>query len=108
MKKICVSFVVFLCVILFLLIPSGMTQAEEVKKSETEIGIELEIFTPKEDKVKPPLINGGDNMSDHRLLPQTGELLTSLIIVLIGISLLIFVLGVLSIKQIYQTTYWEV
>ncbi len=108
MKKICVSLVGCLCLILFLTVSSTSTQAEEVKKEKTEVGIELEVPIPKKEEPKPPLIDGGDNKPDQRLLPKTGELLSSLIVVLLGISLFIFSLGVLAIKRLYQTASWEV
>lgn len=108
MKKIFINFIGYLCVIVFLLVPYHVAKAEEVKKSQTEIGIELEMYTKEEGNIKPPLINGGNNSGNNKLLPKTGELLSSVIAVLAGISLLIFSVGVLSIKQIYQTASWEV
>lgn len=108
MKKLWVSFASCLCTILFLAFSVTFVQAEEVKKSETNVGVQIEQSDVQKEVSKPPLINGGNNTPDQRLLPKTGELLSSLIVVLLGLSLFIFGLGVMSIKQLYQTTSWEV
>jgi LPXTG-motif cell wall-anchored protein len=42
------------------------------------------------------------------MLPQTGEMLASLIVILIGFSLFIFSIGILAIRELYQKTSWEV
>lgn len=105
MKKIYVSFI---CLVFFLSGASILTYAKEAKKFDTEIGIEIEKYDSPVDPEKPTIIDGGDNNTDYRLLPKTGELLSSLIVILLGISILIFSLGVISLRQLYQLSVWEV
>lgn len=109
MKKVCVGFISVICLVFFFSGTSKLTYADEFKKFDTEIGIEIE----KADRIvvdseKPKLIDGGSNHNNYQLLPKTGELLSSLIVVLIGISFLIFFVGVISIKRLYQLSVWEV
>lgn len=108
MKKVYVRLVSCLVLIFLLLTPLTLSYAKGINKGETEVGIELEVVTPKKEiDKKPPLIDGGSNKKNYQFLPQTGELLSSLIVILLGISLFIFSLGVMSIKQLYQTTGLE-
>lgn len=107
MKKLNICLISFSCLVFMLLTFPILSYAENEKKVETEIGIELE-DVPKKNNTKPPLIDGGnDKKNDNLFLPKTGELLSSLIIILLGISLLIFSLGVITIKQFYQRTRLE-
>jgi hypothetical protein len=85
------------------------TDDEVVKEADTRVGVEFEKSDKLPDEItKPPKIDGGDNQTGYQILPRTGELLTSLVIILTGLSILIFSVGVLSIRQLYQTTSWEV
>lgn len=108
MKKIYIWVVSCLCLGFFLIIPSSLSHAEGITELETEVGIELEKSEEKEEPKKPPLIDDGKDKKIYDVLPKTGELISTLIIILLGISLLIFSLGVLSMKQLYQIPSWEV
>lgn len=80
----------------------------EASKDETNVGITFEQSKETQNpEVKPPLIDGGENRPSQTMLPRTGELLTSIIVLLIGISIFIFSLGILVIRQLYQKTIWE-
>lgn len=97
-----------LVLIAFLCLALTINHAEELSEKETNVGIQFEKGqSQSKDDIKPPLIDGGDNRRPIRMLPETGELLTSLIIILLGISCFIFSIGVFFIKQLYQRTSWE-
>ncbi|MEG0286209.1 MAG: hypothetical protein RR494_09100 [Vagococcus sp.] len=109
MRKSLLVVISTLVTLSFLLLSFTVNQAEEGNKKESPVGIQFEKERKKDSgEGKPPLINGGSNKPPVRLLPETGELLTSLIFILLGISIVIFSLGVLTIKQLYQKTSWEV
>lgn len=100
-------FVKLSCFLVFMCVFTGITEAyASENQNNTNIGIifEKEVDIPT---IKPPLIDGGNEKPPLRMLPKTGELLTSMIIILIGISLFIFGIGIIVIKQLYKETSWE-
>ncbi|MDR2278882.1 hypothetical protein ACQUEF_10290 [Vagococcus fluvialis] len=101
--------VVRLSCLLVLLFVMMIPSKSEAVENETNIGITFEKAIKKEEvEVKPPIIDDGSNKPPIRMLPQTGEMLASLIVILIGFSLFIFSIGILAIRELYQKTSWEV
>ncbi len=85
-----------------------MNKIVEATEDETNVGITFEHSSEiTKPEVKPPLIDGGNNRPSQNMLPRTGELLTSLIVLLIGASIFVFSLGILVIRQLYQKPSWE-
>lgn len=80
----------------------------EVHKKETDVVVEFE-KTKESDVVppKPPVIDPGGDTGPVKILPSTGEIITSIIVMLIGLSVCIFVLGVTVLRQIHQKLSWE-
>lgn len=96
-----------LLVIICFFISLSQNQATTYR-DDTDLGITFkkEKGTIVEDD-KPPLIDGGNNKPPVRMLPQTGEMLTSLIVILLGLSLFIFSIGIFTIKHLYREPGWE-
>ena len=110
MKRLGIKLLGGLCLIFSMLVAFSVSYAEETSKNNSIVGIKFDDISSigNEDMDKAPLIEGGSNKPPIRMLPQTGELLSSLIVILSGISFLIFTMGVYSIKQLYQQASWEV
>lgn len=89
---------------------SVVASANKVIDKRTDIGVEFEKNNDGKVKppiIKPPLIDGGGNTDNNKLLPQTGEMIASLIVMLIGLSIIVFITGVLILKHLYQELSWE-
>lgn len=94
----------------FFLIVGGKSYAEA---NEEQYQSELNIFfdepvdgsTPTEKPQKPIII--GEQINDKRL-PQLGEMVKNLIILLIGISIIILIIGMYFIKQLCKKNLLEV
>lgn len=94
-------------VVILMVVMIGSTtnvKAETVDSEKTEIGVnfkedtEIIISNPPKDIVyEPP----SKPIYGSPLLPKTGELITSFIITLIGLSLVIVVIGVTFLRRIY-------
>lgn len=102
-------FVKLSCFLVFMCVFTGITETyASENQNNTNIGIifekEKEVDIPT---IKPPLIDGGNEKPPLSMLPKTGELLTSMIIILMGISLFIFGIGIIVIKQLYKEASWE-
>lgn len=86
-----------------------ITQAE-VKSEErrTDVGVEFETgYDESSSDSKESVYKPQEKLPSQNILPQTGEVITSLIVMLIGVSLLIFILGVIVLKQFYEEISWE-
>lgn len=93
---------------LYMSLGGGIVEAatSAVNGSTTIVGVEFEQTTDssgtKPPKPKPPVIDGGGHKVNPQILPKTGEVITSLIIMLLGVSIAVFVLGIVILKQVYQ------
>lgn len=97
---------VSLVVVCFLVLFYGQTV---LAANETQHESDLSIFFEKgnePDKPKPPVdpIDPGAKPKPGPL-PQTGELLTSFIFLLLGVALMILVIGIVTIKKICEMDY---
>ena len=111
-------FLVFLGVLLSLIVtPMSTVQANDMinpDKKETEVDI---IFKKSEQKVVPavpkvppiyhPPIEVIPSKKPNGQLPHTGELLTSFVMLLAGLSLLIVFVGVANLKRVYYISVLE-
>ena len=94
--------------VVLLAIGTSKSVMASVAEKGTTVGVEFEATVdssgnPKpKPKPKPPVIDGGGQQIDSKLLPKTGEVITSLIVMLIGISIAVFVLGMMILKKTYQ------
>lgn len=99
-----------ICAIVFsTILPIHIVSASQfdTDKNTTDFGIEFEkktdIITDEPSK-SPTIDNGGD--LGTQLLPKTGEMITSMIIILIGISIVVFLMGLVILKNIYVEVNW--
>lgn len=100
LKKIITSFIILMAGLLF----SSHALANTTDK-DSKVNIIL-----KSEKVESQADGNNNNNGDHiystapakpvNLLPQTGEIVTSFIIMIIGLSVLLFVLGIYINKSI--------
>ncbi|MBP2097247.1 hypothetical protein [Enterococcus rivorum] len=108
----------FFLVIIFAVGGSVSVEATEsltTLNDPTSVGITL----VKDDTVTPPapkppvkddvplLGTTAEIAKPGRRLPSTGELITSLIWIILGLSMLIVVVGVFSLRNIMQNLAWE-
>lgn len=105
MKKVVnvISLVVISCVFC---LGSSISYAAEGQDHKTSIEISFG-ESSKEEPEKPikeetkPVIKD----DSRKPLPKTGELLASLIFLLMGVALIIVVLGIFTMKKIYRLDY---
>lgn len=79
----------------------GSKAEVEIKFKEAEVPIvpEPPIYEPPYSIIPPQKPKG--------ILPHTGELLTSFIIMLTGLSILIILIGISNLKRVYYTEILE-
>lgn len=83
----------------------GETTEASARKGETEVGI---IFSEKQKEgIQPPNKITPNPSKPIGKLPSTGELITSVIWMLLGTSVLIFFVGMISLKAIMSNNLWE-
>ena len=77
----------------------------DVLRENTEVGI---TFSEKQkDTIQPPSKITPNTMKPVGKLPSTGELITSVIWILLGTSILIFFVGMISLKAVMSNNLWE-
>lgn len=81
----------------------GNSATEAVTQRETDVGIAFKKM--EKDDVQPP--NNVGTMKPTGKLPSTGELITSVIWMLLGTTILIFFVGMISLKTIMSNNLWE-
>lgn len=109
---------VFLGVLLSLIItPMSTVQANDMvnsDKKETEVDItfkkseqKITPVVPKEPPIYHPPIDVISPLKPKGQLPHTGELLTSFVMLLVGLSLLIVFVGMANLKRVYYISVLE-
>lgn len=108
MKRI--NYYIFLTGIFQLLLFCSFTSsvqtvhAEQANADKTDTAIMFEESTTVvPSKTKPPVIVKPVGPTRDQQLPHLGQLITSIILLLIGICVLIVFVGVFSLKQLYYT-----
>lgn len=99
-KKILVALIpLFLATFIFS-IPVSADQ------DDTDLGIEFGVPEEESGEVSPPIYPGGptEPAQPSGTLPHTGEVITSFIVMLSGLSLIICVVGIVSIRKAYGFT----
>ena len=91
------------CLFLF----AGQTfQAAEQSELKSDVSIYFEKGPDNSDEViTEPKPEPTDK--PRKPLPKTGEMLASLLVLLSGVSLVIFTIGLYAVKQVYQLEYKE-
>lgn len=79
-----------LIIIFFILAFPIITFADE--KSDVEVNLKRSIYISSEDKKEP--IYTSKSPKNITVLPQTGEIISSFIIILIGLLILLFIVGI--------------
>ncbi|EOH96654.1 hypothetical protein UAW_01819 [Enterococcus haemoperoxidus ATCC BAA-382] len=108
MKRNGVILLIFVMVSCFLY--SEKVEAIDKLDSTTDVSI---TFLKDEDNLllpsilQPPLRQGEVTTNSHGKLPSTGDLITSVIWVLLGFSLLIVLVGVYCLKSIMAKMTWK-
>lgn len=82
----------------------GATKASA--HSVTDVGIEFDEAT-KESIEPPSKVDSIKPIKPMGRLPSTGELITSAIWMLLGTSVLIFFVGIISLKTVMSNKLWE-
>lgn len=94
-------------IVLFFLMCAGSmffgNTTEAATQRKTDIGITFKEI--KKDDIQPP--NKVGPIKPTGKLPSTGELITSVIWMLLGTSILIFFVGMISLKTIMSNKLWE-
>ena len=83
--------------------------ANGVEQPEQKTDVEVNITYTSEEKEPPEKGNifDPDEAKPVKILPSTGEVLTTFVYVIIGLSILTFVLGILINRTIKLDIEWE-
>ena len=100
--------------LLLLSIIAPLVQVQAVSKvvvtnQKTEVGVELQkssIDVIDEDKEKETIYTP-DDPRPIRVLPDTGEIITSFMYVILGLSILLFLFGLLVNRLIENDVRWD-
>lgn len=112
MKKKLVVVMLFSLSVLFFL---GIEKCEATEESKQDFMYQSDLSitfegkegeVPPNDKQQKPMLITENTKSDR--LPQLGEMLKNLIIILVGISVLILILGVYFVQQVCKKNQLEV
>ncbi|MBO0439836.1 hypothetical protein [Candidatus Enterococcus ikei] len=102
MKKIYFIWPLFLvvCVLVFLFSQAPQALAEQ-EKTETGISFNQSV---EPDKPKPPIYETKPPVypATDGALPHLGQMMTSFILLLLGVACLIVFLGVISLRKVYS------
>ncbi|EOL46368.1 hypothetical protein [Enterococcus caccae] len=102
MKKPYFIWLLLMGICTFLVVADQVTVAF-ADQEETEAGISFNQFV-EQDKQKPPLYETKP-ITDPTLngaLPHLGQMMTSFILLLLGVACLIIFLGVVSLRKVYN------
>lgn len=107
MKYLKISCVTILLMTLFLFLPNVVTAESNNNESKTEVTLKK---SGKIDKVKPKKeinIYETKQPKEVKLLPKTGEIITTFMYMIIGLSFLLFIMGLLISKVTRNDVRWE-
>lgn len=81
----------------------GTLPVKAEDRNKEEISEVIITFNEETDKPKPPIRPDPPVLpKEPSILPKTGELITSLIITLIGVACLLIIIGVYTLKMIWM------
>lgn len=101
-RRNCLFLILSLIVMIFMTDVS--LAADSHLKEETEVNILLEKGTVPKKKVP---IYTPKKAEQIKILPQTGEIITAFIYVILGLSVVLFLLGLVVIKMNSNQLSWE-
>lgn len=107
LKKLIVS---FLLGCLFV-VGAGVTSfaendGQEIRERESDLTIQFKGSDKVIDKVKPTVYEPEIKPTVSTLLPKTNEIIQSLILLLIGISVIILTFGIIMFKKTYNKEHY--
>jgi len=75
-------------------------------KTDTEMNVLLDKGSPQKDEIKDKVTNYKPTPAEYiKKLPQTGEVITSFVIIITGFSILLFILLLLFNKYTYYNEW---
>lgn len=110
MKLKKMNFIACLLIAFIFVLPKyfSLVEATQTSKEETVVEIHLTETTESMDKTDDQdTIYTPNEPSPVRVLPNTGELITSFIYMIVGLSFLLFIFGLLVIRMIQEDIRWD-
>ncbi len=107
------NFIVWGLLVIFMFFPSDFTLANSNQVNGKWTDVEIEILESKDDGKKDDDVIDKETVYTpsepipRRILPDTGEIITSFIYILIGLSLLLFLFGLLISRMIQNDIRWD-